>query len=50
MTRLKEERKVSLRKKREKSYKVTLNALIVGNKDITQGTVTRNLNKTEQPK
>jgi hypothetical protein len=35
VARLKKEKKVSLKKKREKSYKTTLNALTVGNKDIT---------------
>jgi hypothetical protein len=35
VTRLKKKRKISLRKEREKSYKITLNALTVGNKNIT---------------
>jgi len=47
MTRLKEERRVNLRKERKKSHKVILNILIVGNKNITQKTAIRNLNKTE---
>jgi hypothetical protein len=50
VARLKKEKKVSLKKEREKSHKVTLNALTVGNKNITQGTVIRNPNKTKQPK
>jgi hypothetical protein len=50
MARSKEERKVNLKKEREKSHKVILNALTVKNKDITQGTAIRNLNKTEQSK
>jgi hypothetical protein len=50
MTRLKEKRKVSSKKKREKSYKMTLSALTVRNKSITQRTAIRNLNKTKQLK
>jgi len=50
MTRLKEERKISLKKEKEKSHKITLNVLTMGNKSITQRTVIRNLNKTEQSK
>jgi hypothetical protein len=34
---LKEERRVSLRKKKEKSYKEILNVLIAENKGIMQG-------------
>ena len=43
--RLKEGKKVSLKKERERSLKMILNALTVGNKSITQGTAIRNLNK-----
>jgi hypothetical protein len=35
ITRLKKEKRVSLRKEKERSHKVTLNALIMGNKNIT---------------
>jgi hypothetical protein len=48
MTRLKEERKVNLRKKRVKSHKMTLNVLIVVNKGIMLKTATRNRNKMEE--
>jgi hypothetical protein len=48
MTRLKEERKVSLKKKRVRSYKITLNILIVISQDIMPGIITRNRNKTEE--
>jgi hypothetical protein len=48
VTRSKEKKRVSLKKEREKSHKVTLNALTVRNKNITQKTVTRNPNKTER--
>jgi hypothetical protein len=47
MARLKEEKRVSLRKKKERNYKITLNILTVGNKNIIRGTVIRNPNKTE---
>jgi hypothetical protein len=43
--RLKGKKRVSLRKERGRSYKIILNILIVGNKNTTQGTVIRNLNK-----
>jgi hypothetical protein len=36
--RLKEEKRVSLRKEKERSYKVTLNILTAANKDIMQRT------------
>jgi hypothetical protein len=45
MARLKKEKRNNLKKKRERSYKMILNALIAANKSIMQGTVTRNLNK-----
>jgi hypothetical protein len=45
VARLKEEKKNSLKKERERSHKVTLNILIIRNKDITQGIAIRNLNK-----
>ena len=35
IARLKEEKKVNLKKKKERSYKVTSNTLTVGNKNIT---------------
>jgi hypothetical protein len=47
VTRLKEEKRDSLKKKREKNYKIILNALTAANKNITQGTAIRNLNKTK---
>ena len=47
MARLKEEKEVSLKKEKERNYKVILNALIMRNKDIMRGTAIRNLNKTE---
>jgi hypothetical protein len=50
VTRLKEGKRISLRKEKERSHKVILNALIVRNKDIMRGIAIRNLNKTEQPK
>jgi hypothetical protein len=37
VTRLKEEKRDSLRKERERNYKIILNALTVRNKGITQG-------------
>jgi hypothetical protein len=40
VTRLKEKRKINLRKEKKKSHKVILNTLIVGNKGITQRTIT----------
>ena len=48
--RLKEEKRVNLKKEKERSHKITLNTLIMGNKNIMRETVIRNLNKTEQPK
>jgi hypothetical protein len=50
VTRLREKKRVSLRKEKERNYKMTLNALTVRNKDIMRGTAIRNPNKTEQPK
>jgi hypothetical protein len=50
VARLKKKRKINLKKEKEKSHKITLNALTVKNKDITQRTVIRNLNKTKQLK
>jgi hypothetical protein len=50
VARSKEGKRISLRKEKERSHKVTLNILTVRNKDIMRGTVIRNLNKTEQPK
>ena len=50
VARLREEKRVSLRKEKERSHKLTLNTLIVGNKDIMRGTAIRNLNRTEQLK
>jgi hypothetical protein len=50
VARLREKKRVSLKKEKERSHKVILNILTVGNKDIMRGTVIRNLNKTEQSK
>jgi hypothetical protein len=50
MARLKEGKRVNLRKEKKRSHKVILNILTVGNKDIIRGITIRNLNKTEQPK
>jgi hypothetical protein len=50
MTRLRKEKRISSKKEKERSYKVTLNVLTVRNKNIMRGTVIRNLNKTEQLK
>jgi len=50
VTRLKKEKKVSSKKEKKKNYKITLNALTIGNKNTMRGTAIRNLNKTEQPK
>jgi hypothetical protein len=47
MARLKGGKRVSLKKEKERSHKVTLNALTAGNKDIMRGTAIRSLNKTE---
>jgi hypothetical protein len=47
VTHSKEERKVNLKKKKERNYKIILNILTVGNKGITQETAIRNPNKTE---
>jgi hypothetical protein len=48
MTRLKEKRRISLRKKKKRSHKVILNALIVANKGIIPETITRNRNKIKE--
>ena len=40
--RLKKEERANLRKEKKKSYKVTLNISIMGNKNITQGIAIRN--------
>jgi hypothetical protein len=48
MTRLKKKKKVNLKKEKERSYKVILNILTMGNKNIMRGIAIRNLNKTEQ--
>jgi len=45
--RLRKEERASLRKEKERSHKMTLNILIMGNKDITQRIAIRNQNKTE---
>jgi hypothetical protein len=50
VARLKKEKRVNSKKKKKKSHKVTSNTLIIGNKNITQGTAIRNLNKTKQHK
>jgi hypothetical protein len=46
----KKKKRVNLRKKRARSYKVTLNALIIRNKGITQKTAIRSLNRMRQLK
>jgi hypothetical protein len=46
--RLKEERRVSLKKEREKSHKMILNVLITVNKDIIQRTATLSLNRIKE--
>jgi hypothetical protein len=48
MARLKKEKKISLKKEKERSHKVTLNISIVINRDIISGIITRNRNKTEK--
>jgi hypothetical protein len=48
VTRLKEKKKVSLKKEKGRNHKMILNALIVGNKNIIRETAIRNLNKTKQ--
>jgi hypothetical protein len=50
MTRLRKERKASLKKEKEKSHKMTLNALIIISRDIMSGIITRNRSKTERLK
>ena len=50
VARLRKEKRISLRKEKKRNYKVILNALTVGNKNIMRGTAIRNLNKTKQPK
>jgi hypothetical protein len=47
VTRLREGKRINLKKEKERNHKVTLNALIMGNKNIMRGTIIRNLNKTE---
>jgi hypothetical protein len=47
VARLKKEKKINLKKEKERNYKVTLNTLTVGNKNIMRGITIRNLNKTE---
>ena len=47
MARLKKEKRINLKKEKERNYKMTLNVLIIGNKDIIRKTAIRNLNKTE---
>jgi hypothetical protein len=48
MARLKKEKKISLKKEKERSHKVTLNISIVINRGIISGIITRNRNKTEK--
>jgi hypothetical protein len=43
--RLKKEKRVSLRKEREKNHKKILNVLIAANKNIMQETATQSLNR-----
>jgi hypothetical protein len=40
MTRLREEKRANLKKKKEKGHKVTLNASIMVSRDIIQGIIT----------
>jgi hypothetical protein len=47
MKRLREKKRVNLKKEKERNYKIILNALTVGNKDIMREIAIRNLNKTE---
>jgi hypothetical protein len=48
MTRLKKERKASLKREKARSHKMTLNILIVANRGIILGITTRNRSKTEK--
>jgi hypothetical protein len=48
VARLREERKASLKREKEKSYKVTLNVLIVTSRGIMLKTATRNRSKIEK--
>jgi hypothetical protein len=48
VTRLRKEKRASLKREKEKSHKIILNILIVVNKGIIPGIVTRNRNKTEK--
>jgi hypothetical protein len=48
MTRLRKKRKISLKREKAKNYKVTLNALTAGNKNITLKTATRNRSRIEK--
>jgi hypothetical protein len=49
VARLKEKKRVSLKKEKAKNYKMILNALTAENQGITQGIITRSLNKIKQP-
>jgi hypothetical protein len=48
MARLKKEKRANLKKKKERSHKVTLNILIIVSRDIMLGIATRNRNKTKK--
>jgi hypothetical protein len=48
VTRLRKEKRASLKKEKEKSHKMTLNALIMINKGIMLRIAIRNRNKTEK--
>jgi hypothetical protein len=48
MTRLRKEKRTSLKREEERNYKMILNALIVVNRGIILGIATRNRNKTEK--
>jgi hypothetical protein len=50
ITRLKKGKKTSSKKKEERSHKMTLNALIIANRDIMPGIATQNRSKTEKLK
>jgi hypothetical protein len=49
MTCLKKERRANLKKEEERSYKVTLNALIMVSRGIMLRIVTRNRSRMEEP-
>jgi hypothetical protein len=50
MARLKKEKRVSLKREKEKSHKVTLNISIVANRGIMSGIIIRNRNRIKKLK